>query len=73
MLESSCEQRKARESHCAGDGRIVEYRSLDLIDIASIDTFAADLGPVDVLINNAGESQSGPLEDLPTRSSDSSG
>lgn len=43
----------------------VEYRSLDLTDIAAIDRFAADLGPVDVLVNNAGESQSGPMEDLP--------
>ena len=43
----------------------VEYRSLDLTDIAAIDQFAADLGPVDILVNNAGESQSGPLEDLP--------
>ena len=43
----------------------VEYRALDLTDVASIETFAAQLPPVDVLVNNAGESQSGPIEELP--------
>jgi short-subunit dehydrogenase len=43
----------------------VEYRALDLTDSESIESFAAGLGPVDVLVNNAGESQSGPVEDLP--------
>lgn len=43
----------------------VEYRSLDLGDPASIDAFADALERVDVLVNNAGESQSGPLEELP--------
>ena len=43
----------------------VEYRALDLTDDMNIETFAADLPPIDVLVNNAGESQSGPLEELP--------
>jgi short-subunit dehydrogenase len=43
----------------------VEYRALDLTDVATIDAFAAALPPIDVLVNNAGESQSGPLEELP--------
>lgn len=43
----------------------VDYRPLDLTDNASIEAFAAGLGAVDVLVNNAGESQSGPLEELP--------
>ena len=43
----------------------VEYRALDLLDPPAVDAFAADLGDVDVLVNNAGESQSGPLEELP--------
>lgn len=41
----------------------VEYRPLDLLDPAAVEAF--DVGDVDVLINNAGESQSGPIEDLP--------
>ena len=43
----------------------VEYRALDLTDDVSIEAFAADLPAIDVLVNNAGESQSGPLEELP--------
>ncbi|WP_280183371.1 SDR family oxidoreductase [Nocardia cyriacigeorgica] len=43
----------------------VEYRALDLTDPESIEAFGADLGAVDVLVNNAGESQSGPIEELP--------
>ncbi|ONM47279.1 SDR family oxidoreductase [Nocardia donostiensis] len=43
----------------------VEYRALDLTDPEGIEAFGAQLGPVDVLVNNAGESQSGPLEELP--------
>ncbi|MFD8249856.1 SDR family oxidoreductase [Nocardia sp. NPDC059691] len=44
----------------------VEYRALDLTDPASIEAFAAGLDHVDVLVNNAGESQAGPLAELPT-------
>ena len=43
----------------------VEYRALDLTDKASIESFATEVGDVDVLVNNAGESQSGPFEELP--------
>jgi short-subunit dehydrogenase len=43
----------------------VEYLALDLTDDASIEACAAAAGDVDVLVNNAGESQSGPLEELP--------
>lgn len=43
----------------------VEYLPLDLADDASIEACAAAAGAVDVLVNNAGESQSGPLEELP--------
>lgn len=47
--------------------RGVEYRDLDLTDRDSIHAFvdALDGVAVDVLINNAGESQCGPLEELP--------
>src|SRR5262245_15230473 len=43
----------------------VDYRALDLTDNVSIESFAAQLPDVDVLVNNAGESQSGPIEELP--------
>jgi short-subunit dehydrogenase len=43
----------------------VQYLPLDLADDASIEALAAAAGPVDVLVNNAGESQSGPFEELP--------
>ncbi|MGW0040409.1 SDR family oxidoreductase [Rhodococcus sp. NPDC003348] len=43
----------------------VEYLPLDLTDEASIVACAEAAGAVDVLVNNAGESQSGPLEELP--------
>jgi short-subunit dehydrogenase len=43
----------------------VTYLPLDLGDEASIVACAAAAGDVDVLVNNAGESQSGPLEELP--------
>lgn len=43
----------------------VEFLALDLTDTASIEACAAAVGEPDVLVNNAGESQSGPLEELP--------
>lgn len=43
----------------------VTYLPLDLADPASVDACAAAAGDVDVLVNNAGESQAGPLEELP--------
>ncbi|TQN33362.1 short-subunit dehydrogenase [Haloactinospora alba] len=43
----------------------VEYLPLDLTDNAGIDACAAAAGDVDVLVNNAGESQNGPFEELP--------
>lgn len=43
----------------------VEYLPLDLGDDASIEALAAAAGAVDVLVNNAGESQSGAFEELP--------
>ncbi|WP_182358072.1 SDR family oxidoreductase [Tomitella gaofuii] len=48
------------------DARVpgVHYLPLDLADTASIERCAAQAGPVDVLVNNAGESQSGPFEEL---------
>ena len=43
----------------------VEWLPLDLEDRASIDALAQASGAVDVLVNNAGESQVGALEELP--------
>ncbi|WP_017571421.1 SDR family oxidoreductase [Nocardiopsis halotolerans] len=43
----------------------VEYLALDLADEESVRACAAAAGDVDVLVNNAGESQSGPFEELP--------
>jgi short-subunit dehydrogenase len=43
----------------------VEYLALDLASEESIDALAGRLAGVDVLVNNAGESQSGPFEELP--------
>jgi len=44
----------------------VDYRALDLTDAQAVEDFAPVLADVDVLVNNAGESQVGPLEDLPS-------
>ncbi len=43
----------------------VEYLSLDLGSLESIEALGSSLGEIDVLVNNAGESQTGPLEELP--------
>ncbi|MBL1074238.1 SDR family oxidoreductase [Nocardia sp. 2] len=43
----------------------IEYRALDLTDRESVTRFVNELGAVDVLVNNAGESQAGPLAELP--------
>jgi short-subunit dehydrogenase len=43
----------------------VHYFPLDLADYKSIDRLVDNIGPVDVLVNNAGASQIGPLEEAP--------
>ncbi|WP_306211871.1 SDR family oxidoreductase [Actinoplanes sp. RD1] len=43
----------------------VEYVALDVADPASVEAFAGRLKDVDALVNNAGQSHAGPLEDLP--------
>jgi short-subunit dehydrogenase len=43
----------------------VEYLALDLADDRSIEALSDRLTDVDVLVNNAGESHSGPFEELP--------
>lgn len=43
----------------------LEYYSLDLQDEESIKKLAKDIGTIDILINNAGQGQVGPLEEVP--------
>jgi len=43
----------------------VRYLSLDLGDEKSIDSLATQVGEIDILINNAGVSQIGPIEEVP--------
>lgn len=59
-----------KPDHIPADRRLsgVEYLELDLGDPVSITRCAEQAGPVDVLVNNAGESQIGALEDLPVAS-----
>ena len=47
----------------------VQYFSLDLTISESIDKLIQDVGDVDVLINNAGISQVGPIEEVPMEKS----
>lgn len=44
-------------------GKIV-FQRVDLTDLAAIDTFFHDLGPVDVLVNNAGNDDRHALDDI---------
>jgi short-subunit dehydrogenase len=53
----------SRQSRPAAGG--VEFVPLDLASPASVEALAPVLKDVDVLVNNAGESQSGPFEELP--------
>lgn len=44
----------------------VEYLAMEQSDLASVLACAKEAGPVDALVNNAGQSQGGALEELPT-------
>ncbi|MBF6258007.1 SDR family oxidoreductase [Nocardia farcinica] len=58
----------SRNPHAVPDRDLlpgIDYRPLDLTDHDSIQQFVSTLDDVDVLVNNAGESQAGPLTDLP--------
>jgi short-subunit dehydrogenase len=46
----------------------IKYLPLDLANQESIRECATAAGPIDVLVNNAGQSQAGPLEQLPMES-----
>ncbi|MCF2586686.1 SDR family oxidoreductase [Brevibacterium sp. UCMA 11752] len=48
----------------------VRYLQLDLADPDSVETLRHEVAEVDVLVNNAGESQSGPFEELPPEAVD---
>ncbi len=48
----------------------VEYLALDLADRGSIRACAQAAGDVDIVVHNAGESQSGPMEELPDEAVD---
>lgn len=48
----------------------VRYLRLDLADPDSVEALGTEVANVDVLVNNAGESQSGPFEELPSEAID---
>ena len=48
----------------------VRYLRLDLADPDSVEALKDEVAEVDVLVNNAGESQSGPFEELPPEAVD---
>lgn len=48
----------------------VRYLRLDLADPDSVEALGSEVTEIDVLVNNAGESQSGPFEELPSEAVD---